>query len=253
MSRLIKTGTGTRLKDDSWLTMILVQSIAATMFILICQASAFGQMGSLSAYSDSWASDDGTIFSSGVTADSYNSYGHTYWTVTTLTSPSGRNSSATSSQSSGYGAYTRAETSLTGDWDNLDPGDYQTESDHWMCCPYMGGNPFSPTQPSQGCFPSSRTFLTVNKGASVTCLPLHFITLDECIYDKMDPCDVKCPRDRITVARIAIPDTRCLGYAQEIRIWVKDPRTGTVICPGSGLTRFSDTMCFQCQELEVVQ
>ncbi len=46
MSRLIKTGTGTRLKDDSWLTMILVQSIAATMFILICQASAFGQMGS---------------------------------------------------------------------------------------------------------------------------------------------------------------------------------------------------------------
>ncbi len=160
----------TRLKEHSWLTMTALQSIAATMFILLWHASTFGQMGSISAYSDSWCDDDGTIFSSGVTADSYNSYGHTYWTVTTLTSPSGRTSSATSYQSNSYGAYTRAETSLTGDPDNLDPGDYQTQSDHWMCCPYMGGNPFSPTQPSQGCFPSSSTFITVKKGASVTCL-----------------------------------------------------------------------------------
>src|SRR6266403_2288624 len=87
--------------------------------IFIFSVPTFGQMGSTSTYSDSWATDDGTIFGAGVTSDSSNGYGHTYWTVTTLSSPSGRTASATSYRSYDYSAYTRAETSLAWDWNDL--------------------------------------------------------------------------------------------------------------------------------------
>src|SRR2546421_12503370 len=72
--------------------------ILLIFLISIMSSPTFGQqMGQLSAYTDSWIGDDGTMYSSGVTADSSNSYGHTYSTRTTLTSPSGRTSS--------YGVY----------------------------------------------------------------------------------------------------------------------------------------------------
>jgi len=58
--------------------------ILLIFLIFIFSVPTFGQQ--ISAYSDSWADDDGTIYSCGVTADSANSYGHTYWTSTTLTS-----------------------------------------------------------------------------------------------------------------------------------------------------------------------
>ncbi len=108
--------------------------ILLIFLIFIFSVPTFGQQ--ISAYSDSWADDDGTIYSCGVTADSANSYGHTYWTSTTLTSPSGRTSSGWSSQDNSYNAYTRVETSLPWDWNDL--GDYSEQSQHSFYCPTYG-------------------------------------------------------------------------------------------------------------------
>src|SRR2546428_97835 len=108
--------------------------ILLIFLIFIFSVPTFGQQ--ISAYSDSWADDDGTIYGCGVTADSANSYAHTYSTSTTLTSPSGRTSSGWSSQDNSYNAYTRVETSLPWDWNDL--GDYSEQSQHSFYCPMSG-------------------------------------------------------------------------------------------------------------------
>ncbi len=101
-----------------------------------------GQMGSYVIYSDLWIDDSNAqtpvIVACGVTQDSSNSYGHTYWVVTTLTSPSGRTSSSESAHTNASNAYATVETSLPWDWNSVDPGDYYVTSSHMMCCPYAG-------------------------------------------------------------------------------------------------------------------
>src|SRR5438270_9517094 len=81
----------------------------------LSQHSAFGQsMGSYTVYSDSWVNDSDpdnmVIVGSGVTQDNNNGYGHTYWVVSTMTSPNGRTANATSSQANSNSAYTASET-----------------------------------------------------------------------------------------------------------------------------------------------
>src|SRR2546425_941654 len=111
--------------------------IVLMFLIFIFSVPAFGQqMGQLTAYTDSWADDDGTIYSSGVTADSSNSYGHTYGTRTTLTSPSGRTSSAGFYSDNSYNAYAYAETSLP--FDSNDLGTYSEQSYSSFYCPISG-------------------------------------------------------------------------------------------------------------------
>jgi hypothetical protein len=111
--------------------------ILLMFLIFIFSVPAFGQqMGQLTAYTDSWADDDGTIYSSGVTADSSNSYSHTYGTRTTLTSPSGRTSSAGFYSDNSYNAYAYAEASLPWDWNDL--GDFSEQSQHSYYCPISG-------------------------------------------------------------------------------------------------------------------
>jgi|SRR5437588_7048643 len=144
-------------------------------------------------------------------ADSYNSYGHTYWTVTTLTSPSGRTSSVTSSQSNGYSAYARAETSLAWDWNDL--GDYSTQSAHWMDCPYMGGNPYSPTQPSQGCFPFSHTSLAQKAGASHAGYYLTGFSFCCCSYAIVPDCHVRCGPPNVTTVQVL----DCAGWVERLQ------------------------------------
>jgi hypothetical protein len=137
----------------------LTLAVVSLCFIASAVASA-QTMGSSATYSDAWVhsyEDDNafvtptvTVIGCGVTQDNNNTYSHSYWAVTTLRSPSGRTASATSSRTNSYSAYTRAETSLSWDWNSPETGNYQVQTQHWMCCPYM-------SQYGGGCFPSSST------------------------------------------------------------------------------------------------
>lgn len=126
--------------------------ITALLLCLFPLSTAFGQMGNSAVYSDQWVDTSNpaaiSIVGSGVTQDYQNYYGHTYWVVTKVTSPSGRTATSTSYQSS---SYAHVETYLPWDWD--EPGTYFVETRHWMCCPYMGGNPYT----GQGCFATGNT------------------------------------------------------------------------------------------------
>jgi hypothetical protein len=66
--------------------------------------------------------------------------------VTTITSPNGRSATLTSYHSS---SYARAETYLPVDFSDV--GTYNVQSSHWLCCPYMGANPYT----GAGCYPSA--------------------------------------------------------------------------------------------------
>ena len=126
--------------------------VGAFTLCLLPLSTVSAQMGQYSVYSDEWVDtsnpDALAIVGCGVTQDNQNYYGHTYWVVTKVTSPSGRTASSTSYHSS---SYARVETHLPWDWD--DPGDYLVETRHWMCCPYMGGNPNT----GQNCYPSGNS------------------------------------------------------------------------------------------------
>jgi hypothetical protein len=130
----------------------LLPILLMTVFLTFLMSShpVYGQMGQYSVYSDQWVDTSNpealTIVGSGVTQDNQNYYGHTYWTVTKVTSPSGRIATSTSTQSS---SYAHTETYLPWDW--AEPGTYYVDTQHWLCCPYMGGNPYT----GQGCYPSS--------------------------------------------------------------------------------------------------
>ena len=69
----------------------------------------------------------------GITSDSYNTYGHRYWVNTTVTSPTGRYASGSSSTSS---SYARVDVYL--DW-NFEFGDFTVNTTHSMTCPYIYG------------------------------------------------------------------------------------------------------------------
>lgn len=131
-----------------------VSPLALLLFVLVFAVpSAFGQMGSSATYSDMWIDDSAApaeyyedapiptyyVVACGVTQDNYNSYRHTYWVGTTLRSPNNRTASGTSYKTSAYNAYTRVDVSLP--YDVQDLGDFQFNSTHTMCCPYMSANP----------------------------------------------------------------------------------------------------------------
>ncbi|SRR5216683_7707373 len=189
-----------RRRIHSWhrdrLCPILITAFIVCLFPL---STVFGQMGQYAVYSDTWVDSSNpnaiSIVGCGVTQDNQNYYGHTYWVVTTVTSASGRTATSTSYHS---GSYARVETYLPWDWN--DPGNYFIQTRHWMCCPYMGGNPYT----GQGCYPTSTTSTTevtgisraqyVNAvqyndgtggfvpiaGCNVTCMPSSFIDTLHC-------------------------------------------------------------------------
>lgn len=153
------------------ITIGLRLTITVVFLCAIAPATASAQtMGSSAIYSDGWVDsyNDQGVFGTpvirmigcGVTRDYNNTYGHSYWVVTNLRSPSGRTSSATSYRTNSYSAYTRAETSLPWDWNAPDPGNFQVQTQHWMCCPYMGG--YGGT-----CFPSSNSSFVFPIGVRV--------------------------------------------------------------------------------------
>jgi hypothetical protein len=181
-------------------------------FLWVCHTSAFSQMGSSSTYSDSWVDDSnpdaGAIVSIGVTQDSSNGYGHTYWVVTTLTSPNSRTARATSYQTNGYNAYTRAETTLP--WDSNDLGDYSIGSQHWMCCPYMGGNPYT----GAGCFPST-TSVGAKAGSSRATYSFTSQNFCCCTYHIIPNCYVRCGPPEVSRVQVSA----CAAYIQRIQTW----------------------------------
>jgi len=172
----------------------------------------FGQqMGSYATYSDMWIDDSAapanaefyedspappvSVVSCGVTQDNYNGYGHTYWVVSTLTSPN-RNISGTSYKTNSYNAYTRINTSLPYDLNDL--GNFTVGSSHWMCCPYMGGNPYT----GAGCFASASSGDGAIVGASIICYTLESFNpaTQIAILVRVEPCRTYCgdPGDRVT-------------------------------------------------------
>jgi hypothetical protein len=191
----------------------------------ITAVPAFGQMGSYSIYSDSWVDDSdpsqAKMYGAGVTQDSYNSYGHTYWVATTVTSPTGRTASVTSSKTNSYNAYARAETYLVYDWEN-ELGDFVTQSTHTGCCPYMGGNPDT----GQNCYLGGGTSTTVGVGISHAYYQEGFDRVDgTCDYDPIPNCDVACKPDPINKSC----DTQ---YLLRIQQWTQPPFVGKICTPG---------------------
>lgn len=134
---------------------------AATLLLflsLIAAPSAFGQMGSSAVYSDMWVDDSAapaeyvegaapppyTVVATGVTQDNYNSYGHTYWVMTTLRSPNGRTASVTSYKTNAYSAYTRGDASLS--YDPTDLRRVHREHDAQDVLPLHGREPLHGVQ-----------------------------------------------------------------------------------------------------------
>jgi len=201
------------------MTLSVLRAFSLTVFLWICHTSAFSQMGSYAAYSDSWVDDSApaniVIVGSGVTQDHSNYYGHTYWVQTALASPSNRTSSATSYKTSSSDAYARVETSLALDWNDL--GDYFTQSQHWMCCPYMGGNPANSPPPSQGCYPSGGTSSALKVGASHAYYAYASSVCSCCKYDIVPNCAIRCGPPTVTKAG----NPGCANYVLRLQLWTE--------------------------------
>jgi hypothetical protein len=115
--------------------------VFSMVLVLVASTPALGQMGSSVWYSDSWVVDDSSnppyyIYGSGITSDSYNSYGHRYWVSTTLTSPTGRSAYGSSYTSA---TYARVDVSLSWDFETGETGDFTISTTHSMTCPYIYG------------------------------------------------------------------------------------------------------------------
>jgi hypothetical protein len=171
--------------------------LVAILVCLVPTSTAFGY----SYYSDEWVDNsDPTnmrIVGSGVTYDPDNGYMgtphgyqqiHSYWVKITLTSPSGRTVTLTSNQSYSYAS---REASLpllvNGDYDL---GNYSTETQHWMCCPYMQPNPWD----GQRCYPNASSAVGIRVGASSITFQNSGIrdSQNRCIMNVIQPCNVIC-------------------------------------------------------------
>lgn len=114
--------------------------VAIPLYLVLMSPPAFAQMGYIVIYSDASAveGDDGNgatgyAIGIGVTEDSYNSYGHTYWVQTTISSSVGSNT-VTSYAS---GSYARAEAALYF-FDETPPSQsIDIYSNHYYNCPYV--------------------------------------------------------------------------------------------------------------------
>lgn len=111
---------------------VILRYTAAIVFITICiNLPALGQMSYTTVYSDAWG-DETYIYGCGVTEDYYNSWGHTFNAITTITSPQGR----TSTQDSGYNTpYGRADVVL--EFQDNDSGTYLVNTEHYYYCPVV--------------------------------------------------------------------------------------------------------------------
>jgi|ERR1043166_368422 hypothetical protein len=208
-----------------------VAALGSRAFILCCilcfitAAPAFGQMGSFSIYSNAWVDDSNPdqakMYGCGVTQDSYNSYGHTYWVTTHVTSPNGQTTSVTSGKVNSYNAYVRAETYLAFDWEN-EVGDFTIQSTHTGCCPFMGGNPVT----GQNCFLGGSTSVTDRVGVSFAYYQEGFDRVDgTCDYDPIPNCDVTCKPDPVN-------RTCNTQYLLRIQQWTQPPLVGRICTPG---------------------
>lgn len=204
---------------------------AVFTLVVLCVLMAsptFGQMGSYVTYSDMWIDDSAApanaefyegslpapiyVVSCGVTQDSYNGYGHTYWVVSTLTSPN-RNTSGNSYHTNGYSAYTRVDNSLLYDFNDL--GNFTVNSNHWMCCPYMGGNPYT----GAGCYPSSSSHDGAVAGASIVCYRLQSSNpaTQIAILVRKENCVTYCGADSVTFHYSGSPPQILLGAEPYLR------------------------------------
>jgi hypothetical protein len=105
-------------------------SITVMLLMFLTPASAFGQMGSGSTYSDVWLDNNSgnalRVIGCGITDESYNSYNHEAWVNTTLTSSGGQLATA----NSGGSSYARADAILPSE-----DGEFSFESEHGYFCP----------------------------------------------------------------------------------------------------------------------
>lgn len=201
----------------------------------------FGQMGSYAIYSDVWGDgyENTNLYGCGITQDYSNYYNHSYWVVSTITSPAGRTVSATSYTSSSYARVDLSMPLSGNDFNDNDLGLYNMVTRHWLNCPYMG---FA--------YPSGTTTAKVKVGISTSCFYFFGFDSGDCFYRPISPCDVKCRPDNILLNP---NQAQCLHWATELMKWTQNPDTGTVHCPERGLARFSENECPRCFDVEVAQ
>ena len=199
--------------------------IVAAFLVLIVSSPAFGQMGNSVTYSDSWVDDSSSpayfIMGSGVTSDSYNSYGHRYWVTTTLTSPTGRTASGTSYTS---GSYARMDVSLSWDFETGEEGDFTTFTNHSMSCPYMYGT-----------IVTTNTSIILGISIAVT----NYIHNGGCVYYLYCPngnASATCPSDNPVYVNPA--QNVCRNYLHDYRL--KYTYRGSVLCFPVGKAELAD-------------
>jgi hypothetical protein len=191
------------------------------LFVLVTTVPAFGQMGSFTIYSNPNAP---RFVGCGITQDNYNSYRHTYWVKTTLTSPHGRTATVTSIKSSAYNAYVRAEPSLSWDWVN-EVGVFFTSSTHTGCCPYMGGDPNT----GQNCSFGGTTTAQRETGVSFAYYTLKDEFVEFCSYQKIPDCDVTCAPQSISAGKVS--DGSCPRNQLRLQPWIAPTLTGRFCLP----------------------
>ena len=223
MSTGINVNLTPQLPDKQALSSIPLMVVSAVL-VLIAWTPAFGQMGSSVTYSDSWVDDSSSpayyIIGCGVTTDSYNSYGHRYWVSTTLTSPSGRTASGTSSTSA---SYARMDVSLPWDFETGETGDFTTSTTHSMTCPYING--------------TVGTTTSVIGGISIAVT--NYIHNGGCVYNLYCPngnASATCPADNPVYVNPS--QNVCRNYLHDFRL--KFTIRGSVTCFPVGKAELAD-------------
>jgi hypothetical protein len=153
----------------------------------------------------------GYVAACGVTSEYSNMYGHQYWVVTNLSSPSGRTASMTSSHNS-YSSRADVQLSITPSSSGVgfeDPGDYNVTSQHWIYCPYMGGSGY----------PMGSSFASINLSIRYESYLLSSAGTFSCTYSLDCPEGHTCGYN--TVKFLKTPSIPCGGpYVQSASLLI---------------------------------
>jgi phage baseplate assembly protein gpV len=160
--------------------------LSASFFVLLtvsCGVNAMAQMSYGSTYSnvtiggdsdsyDASSPTQGYVDGQGATEDSYNSYGHQYWVVTTISNQYGSSSTVTSSSST---YFTEATATLP-----LGAGNFTVDTEHWYYCPIANQTLLNSTS---GAFAEYLGSEDVYYKLSEQVGPAPFSGIVDCYYD----------------------------------------------------------------------
>jgi hypothetical protein len=179
-------------------------------------------------YSDTWTElGSATVYGCGITDAAYTTTFHNVRVTTTLTSPNGRISSASSTYS---GSYARADVSLVAL--EGDEGDYTTQSSHEGTCTHYGGSHLV----------TGFTQRLVKVGYTAVSHARQYTTIHgTAYYRKVSPCNVRCASLAVESFEIGNDVTQASCHTQ-LHFWTQYPN-GSVYCTIYGIGRMHEGPC----------